>query len=87
MGSAFLMVEHENGLCRSLTGRLTGLHKVLCSAGELVCKRHQDFFVGSDGGVAIPVHSKIGKDMKRNFDTEENSSFRCTSTTTSSIST
>ena len=28
----------ENGLLRSLNGRLTGLHKVLCSAAEIACK-------------------------------------------------
>ena len=27
----------ENGLLRSLTGRLTGVHKVLCSAAEIAC--------------------------------------------------
>ena len=30
----------EHGLCRSLNGGLTGVHKVLCSAGEIACKRH-----------------------------------------------
>ena len=35
----------ENGLLRSVDGRLTGVHKVLCSAAEIACKgRH-------DGGV------------------------------------
>ena len=29
----------ENGLCRSLNGRLTGAHKVLCSAGEIALHR------------------------------------------------
>ena len=47
----------ENGLCRSLNGRLTGVHKVLCSAGEIGCKGRQGFFLGSDGGFVIPVHS------------------------------
>ena len=28
----------ENGLLRSLNGRLTGVHKVLCSAAEIACK-------------------------------------------------
>ena len=28
----------EKGLCRSLNGRLTGVHKVLFSAGEIACK-------------------------------------------------
>ena len=29
----------ENGLLRSLNGRLTGAHKVSCSAAEIACKR------------------------------------------------
>ena len=32
----------ETGLCRSLNGRLTGVHKVLCSAAEIACKGRQD---------------------------------------------
>ena len=28
----------ENGLLRSLNGRLTGMHKVLCSAAEIACR-------------------------------------------------
>ena len=32
-----------NGLCRSLNGRLTGVHKVLCRAGEIACKGRKDF--------------------------------------------
>ena len=27
----------ENGLLRSLNGRLTGVHKVLCCAAEIAC--------------------------------------------------
>ena len=38
---------HENGLLRSLNGRLTGLHKVLCSAAEIACKGRQYFYLGS----------------------------------------
>ena len=40
----------ENGLPRSLNGRLTGVHKFLCSAAEIACKRRQDFYLGHDGG-------------------------------------
>ena len=58
----------ENGLCRSLNGRLAGSHKVLCSAGEIVCKGRHDFFLGSDGGCVIPVHSKIGHAMRMHFE-------------------
>ena len=50
---------NENGLGRSLNGRLTGVHKVLCSAGEI------DFYSGSVGGFMVPpAHSKIGKGMR-----------------------
>ena len=54
----------ENGLCRSLKGRLSGVHKVVSSAGEIACKRHQDFFWASNGAFVIPMHSKIGKEMR-----------------------
>ena len=33
----------ENGLLRSLNGRL-------CSAAEIACKGRQDFYLGHDGG-------------------------------------
>ena len=33
----------ENGLLRSLNGRLTGVHKVLSSAAEIACRGRQDF--------------------------------------------
>ena len=48
----------EDGLCRSLNGEHTGVHKVVCSAGEVACKGRQDFYLGSDGGFMIPVPSK-----------------------------
>ena len=51
----------ENGLLRSLNGRLTCAHNVLCSAAEISCKRRQDFHLGHDGGYMIPIHSKIGQ--------------------------
>ena len=58
----------ENGLRRSPNGRLTGAHKVLCSAGEITCKGRQDFYLGSDGGFMIPVHNKIGQEMRMHFE-------------------
>ena len=48
----------ENGLLRSLNGRLIG---VLCSAAEMACKEQQDFYVEHDGGYMIPIHSNIGQ--------------------------
>ena len=58
----------KNGLLRSLTGRLTGVHKVLCSAAEIACKGRQDFYLGDDGGYMIRVHSKIGQGMRIHFE-------------------
>ena len=57
----------ENGLLRSLNGRLTGVHKVLCSAAEIACKGRQDFYLGYDGGYMIPIHNKIGQGMRIHF--------------------
>ena len=54
----------ENGFLRLLNGRLTGVHKVLCSAAEIVCKGRQDFYMGHDGGYMIPTHSKIGQGVR-----------------------
>ena len=54
----------ENGLLGSLNGRLTGVHKVFCSAAEIACKGRQDFHLGHDGGYMIPNHSKIGQGMR-----------------------
>ena len=51
---------YENRLIRFVNGRLTGAHKVLCSAAEIACKGRQDFHFGHDGGYMIPIHSKIG---------------------------
>ena len=57
----------ENGLLRSLNGRLIGAHKVLCSAA-VACKGGQDFSLGYDGGYMIPIHSKIGHGMRTHFE-------------------
>ena len=34
-----------NGLCRSLNGRLTGVHKVLCRAREIALQRTKRFLL------------------------------------------
>ena len=57
----------ENGLLRSLNGRLPGVHKVLCSAAEIACNGRQDSYVGHDGGYMVPIHSKIGQGMRHHF--------------------
>ena len=57
-------VTAETDCSDLLNGRLTGAHHVLCSAGEIACKGRQDFYLGSDGGFMIPVHSKIGHEMR-----------------------
>ena len=56
----------ENGLLRSLNGRLTGA--LLCSAGEIACQGHQHFCLGSDGGFMIPVHSNVCQEMRIQFE-------------------
>ena len=58
----------DNGLLRSLNGRLTGVHKVLSNAAEIACKERQDFYLGHDGGYMIPIHSKIGQGMRIHFE-------------------
>ena len=83
----------ENGLLGSLNGRLTGVHKVFCSAAEIACKGRQDFHLGHDGGYMIPIHSKIGQGMRIHFEKLVNwhgkneLSFQSVSKTTFSIST
>ena len=83
----------ENGLLGSLNGRLTGAHKVFCSAAEIACKGRQDFHLGHDGGYMIPIHSKIGHGMRIHFEKLVNwhgkneLSFQSVSKTTFSIST
>ena len=57
----------ENGLLRSVNGRLTDLHKVSCTAAEIACKGRQDFYLGHDGGYRIPIHSKIGQGNENSF--------------------
>ena len=64
----------ENGLLRSLNGKLTCVHKVLCSAAEIACRGRQDFYLGHDGGYMIPIHSKIGQGMRTRFENLVNES-------------
>ena len=58
----------KNGLLRSLNGRLTDAHKVLCSAAQIACKGRHDIYFGHDGGYMIPIHSKIGQGMTIHFE-------------------
>ena len=58
----------ENGLLRSLNGRITDTHQVLCSAVEIAYKGQQDFYLGHDGGYMIPIHSTIGQEMRKHFE-------------------
>ena len=69
----------ENGLCRSLQrpkGRLTGAHKVLCSAGQIACRGRKDgggqlIYLGEIRRwfpTVIPVHSKIGHALRMHFE-------------------
>ena len=64
-GGAWQFQGHdEHGLLRSLSGRLIGVHKVLCSAAEIACKGRQDFYLGHDGGYMIPIYCKMGQGMR-----------------------
>ena len=58
----------ENGLRGSPNGRLSGVHKVLCSAAEIACKGREDFYFGHDGGYMIPICSNIGQEMRIHFE-------------------
>ena len=58
----------ENGLLRSLNGRLFGAHGVLCSAAVIACKGRQDFHLGHDGGHMILIRSKIGQGTRIHFE-------------------
>ena len=58
----------ENALFLSLNGRLVGVHKVLCSAAEIVCNGRQGFYLGDDRGYMIPIHSKIDRGMRTHFE-------------------
>ena len=58
----------ENCLLTSLNARLTGVHKVLCSAAEIACKGRQDYYLGYGGGYMIPINSKIGQGMRIQFE-------------------
>ena len=58
----------EKGLLQSLNGRLTVVHKVLCSAAEIARKGRQYFYLGHDGGYMIPIHSKIGQGVRNHFE-------------------
>ena len=58
----------ENGLLRSLNGRLTWVHNLFCSDAETACVGRQDFHLGHDGGYIIPIYSKIGQAMRNHFE-------------------
>ena len=68
-GGSWQLQEHdENGLLRSLNGRLTDAHKVLCSAAEIACEERQDFYLGQDGVSMILIHSKSGQGLRIHFE-------------------
>ena len=65
---------------RSLNGRLKDAHEVLnntasasasapaSGAAGIACKEQQDFYVRHNGGYMIPTHSKIGQEMRIQFE-------------------
>ena len=75
----------ENGLLRSLNGRLTGVHEVLCSAAEIACKGRKDFYLGHDGGYMIPNYRNHFEKLVNWYG--KMNSFQSISKTTSSMST
>ena len=69
-GEAWQYQGHdENGLPRSLNGRLTDVQYCISicirSCGDRV---QQDFHVRHHGGYMIPTHSKIGQEMRIHFE-------------------
>ena len=62
----------ENGLPRSLNGKLTDAHQVLGSnasaSAPAAYKEEQDFYVGHDGGYMIPIQSKFGQEMGSHYE-------------------
>ncbi|CAK0855964.1 unnamed protein product [Prorocentrum cordatum] len=58
----------ENGRWRSLKGRLSGVHKVLCSAGKMATNGRQNFYMTADGGWVIPKDSDIGREIDRSIE-------------------
>ena len=58
----------EIGLLRSHSGRLTGVHKVLCSAAEVARVGRQGFSLRHNGGYMIPINSKICQGMRNHFE-------------------
>ena len=62
----------ENGLCRSLNGKITGVHKVLCSAGATAMRMHFERLMNYYGRKPLnPVHIEdnifnfyLGKEVK-----------------------
>ena len=71
VANGFLTVcssKDMTGLLRSLNGRLTGVHKVLCSAAEIAHMGRHDFYLGHDGGHMIPIYSKIDQEMRNHFE-------------------
>ena len=55
----------ENGKFRSIGGRLSGVHKVLCSAGAMAERGKQDIYLTDSGGFIVPRESPIGVEIRR----------------------
>jgi len=63
-GAHFIGVD-ENGIYRSLGGRLTDVHKNLTAAARMATVGKQDFYLTAMGGYAIPQEHKIGVAVRR----------------------
>ena len=63
----FLGVD-ELGQSRTISGRVSDVHKILASGGRMATAGNQDFYIGADGGYGIPKDSWIGWEMRKHFD-------------------
>ena len=73
--SVFLTVElwqfqgyDDNGLCRSLTEDSRMYTKFFAQCGRNRLQRTSRFYLGSDGGFVLPMHSKIGQEILVHFE-------------------
>ena len=67
-GAIVFTGNDEQGWTRSVSGRVSDVHKPLTSAARMAERGGMDFYLGSDGGYAIPRSSEIGWRMRAYFD-------------------
>ena len=67
-GAIVFTGEDEQGWMRSISGRISDVHKPLTSAVRMAVRGGMDFYLGQDGGYAVPRSSEIGWRMRAYFD-------------------